>query len=585
VDVVLTFLHRWVGRDLSQVVLFFIGAVFLVAAAQFCWKQCANISWVRQRKVSGTSLAAVCIIIVSVVSVFLVGLAAPQVMVGDEVTHFYMLETQSHILPQPNFKAHIPTNWGTTEVRTYPHSFLWHYFGAILYKLSGGSFALVQLYQALFLAQFLGAAYLLASSRGGTKSKSVPAYLLVLATIPMTLMFSVTFYQDIPMAAQVVTGFYLLSKDHWLSASLFMAFAIGIKVTAILFFPAFFVCFIVWAVLRHGFLRAFVMLCCSVIIIGTSTWGLGKTINSYTGSEFYPVSKAHKLIKIVQEKIAFSLIKPSGSAHEQHPGNTVKRKRIAAEQDVAIIANHPGDLRIKQNYFVFGGIVLWLMIPLGLLSFALQRSGLFGMHYGGGKTSTWWLWCVGLSYTVLVAFFLKTAPDARFFLPGLPFLLLPVIEKIVCLPRYRWIISLIAVLAVLQGGYVLAKTYRLRQVSPDLKRAITYLEENSPVPAKIFMYPEGNYRLFPTPHEWYMNYHLRDFWRTDNDTRLVMLQKYKIGAIVIKKYLVAPVDADIMNLGVYPDYFVKAIRNDGRFRKVFANNAVLIYAVPEVEEK
>ena len=86
------------------------------------------------------------------------------------------------------------------------------------------------------------------------------------------------------------------------------------------------------------------------------------------------------------------------------------------------------------------------------------------------------------------------------------------------------------------------------------------------------MYPEGNY-------------HLREFWRADNNRRLAMLRHFQIGAIVIKKALIAPVDAHITNLGVYPDYFVKQIRKDKRFRAVFENSGVLIVELPCEEGK
>jgi hypothetical protein len=180
--------------------------------------------------------------------------------------------------------------------------------------------------------------------------------------------------------------------------------------------------------------------------------------------------------------------------------------------------------------------------------------------------------------------FLKSAPDARFFLPALPFLLLPIAEQTVCLPRPKWLISLLASLAILQGGYVLTKTYRLRQVTPELQEAISWLQKNPPVPAKVFMYPEGNYRLFPVPHEWYMNYHLREFWQADNDLRIAILRSFDVGAVVVKKHLIAPVDQKITNLGVYPDYFVRDIQQDHRFRTVFENNAIRIVQVPGVKE-
>ena len=555
-----------------------------------------------RRPVRGTTFAAPLIILVAVCSVLLTGLSAPQVMVGDEVTHYYMMETQAQVLPQPNFKAIIPTEWGSTLERTYPHSFLWHYLGAILFLLTGGSFAAIQLYQALFLAQFLGVAYLLARSRRGVETRSALPYLLILASIPMTLMFSVTFYQDMPMAAQVLTAFYLLRKNRWLLATLFMGFALGVKVTAMLFFPGFFLCLLLWTIQRCSKLKTLAIFCCSVLLISMCTWGLGNPIHVYTGTGFYPLEKLRSVVSSVQRKISLKNkttsvmqqirkpVQPVTKGKVDNEKNksitrpVIRTKTIAefkaeylSERHAAIISNHPGDLRVKVNYFVYGGFLLWLLILTSGVAIGLQNFGLSCKH--PVREKSYWLWGVGLSYTFLVAIFLKNSPDARFFLPGLPFILLPIAEKTVCLPRPKWVISLIASLAILQGGYVLGKTYNLRSVSPEIKEAIVYLKNNSPEPRGIFMYPEGNYRLFPNPPQWYLNYSLRYFWRTDNDTRIAMLLRHKVGAIVIKKYLVAPVDKEITNLGVYPDYFVKEIQGDNRFTEVFDNKNIVIYRI------
>jgi len=550
----------------------------------------------------GTSWGAPLIICIAVCAVFLVGISTPQVMVGDEVTHYYMMKTQAKLLPRPNFMAEIPTGWGATEVRRYPHSFGWHYLGAVLYRLFGGSFAVTQLYQALFLAQFLSVAYLLARSRRGVQTRSALPYLLILATVPMTLIFSVTFYQGIPMTAQVLTAFYLLRQNRWLLATLFMGFALAVKVTAILFFPAFFTCLFVWTVRRCRIDKTAVIVCVSLLIIGLCTWGLGRSINVYAGSTFYPVEKFHQILRLVQEKISFREKEPvkvnkqekilAGTAvrtvRQQAGSVTIKQQvppektpddqaKIISEQQASIIANHPGDLRIKANFFIYGGLLLWLLILAGAVAAVLQRMGLRCKH--PVRERSFWLWGTGLSYTFLAAMFLKSAPDARFFLPGLPFLLLPIAEQTVCLPRPKWFISLLASLAILQGGYVLAKTYRLRQVTPELQEAISYLRKTPPVPGRVFMYPEGNYRLFPVPHEWYMNYHLREFWRADNDLRIAILRNFDIGAVVVEKHLVAPVDQEITNLGVYPDYFVREIEQDDRFHKIFENSGLAVYAI------
>jgi hypothetical protein len=317
---------------------------------------------------------------------------------------------------------------------------------------------------------------------------------------------------------------------------------------------------------------------CSFFLIGICTWGLGAAIHKETGAAFYPVEKFHQIMKKIWPEAQAANTSPQSV----HKAASVQKKSVISERKASIIANHPGDLRITANYFIYGGLLLWLLVAAGIAAAILQ---LFGLRCRQpAHDSSGWLWGVGLSYTLLAAAFLATAPDARFFLPGLPFLLLPIAEQTVCLPRPKWLISLLAALACLQGGYVLAKTYTLRQVSPALQEAIAWLRHNPPTPPKIFMYPEGNYRLFPVPHEWYLNYHLRDFWRADNEQRLAMLHRFHIGAVVIKKRLIAPVDANITNLGVYPDYFVRDLHSDQRFRKVFENSEALIAELPEKAE-
>ncbi len=524
----------------------------------------------------GTSITAPVIIVLAVGAVLLVGMLAPQVMIGDEVTHYFMLKTQSKNLLVPNFLAEIPTGWGEIEIRRYPHSFLWHYFGAVLFYLSDGSFLIVQLYQAFFLAQLLGVAYLLAGSRGGVESRSALVYLLLVASLPMTLIFSVAFYQDVPMTAQILTAFFFLRKKRWLLASLFLCFALGLKVTAILFFPAFFLCLLFWTYARESLGKTIVVLICSLIIVTCFTFGFSRIMKEYGNATFYPVVKLEQLAK--KAKHYFGNNNPShvnNESGEQKPLG----KQVVSEQVAEIIANHPGDLRIKTNFLVYGGLLLYL--GLGCVAVVL------GWRFFGRSIATFpressvWLWGTGLFYMVLVAWLLKTSPDARFFLPGLIFCMLPIAECIVCLPRSRWIVIIITTLALMQSGYALSKTYQLRRVSPEVREAIHYLQHHIPEPHAVFMYPEGNYRLFPVSHRWYLNYYLRDFWRADNDTRIQMLHSHDVGAIVVKKYLIAPVDDEITNLGVYPDWFVQELIADKRFSNLFENKEIIIFDVPD----
>jgi len=537
------------------------------------------------RRFKGTQVAVILIILLAFMSVLVIGLLTPQAMVGDEVTHFFMLAKQSTFLSQPNFYAEIPTEYGDTEIRRYPHTFLWHYFGAIVYRLTGGAFCAVQLYQSIFLLQFLLVAYLFAKSRDGIETRSAVIYILVLASLPVCLIFSVTFYQDVPMTAQVLTAFYLLRKRRWLAGSLFMCLAIGFKETAILFLPAFFVLMMIWEFKATGWLRSVLVLTCSGLIVLGSIWGVGKALKTYGDANFYPQEKLEEVVQ--STKAAFSL-----KDRDQTKANTYKKGKLAQPEksdssqglkpvtpyEVEIIANHPGDLRLPENYLVYGGVIFWIIILAGGVSMVCSRLGMKCLFEP--IDSGWWLWFVGVSYIIITAYFIRNAPDARFFLPGLPFMLLPVVEKAVRLPRPKLLIALVAALAILQGGYVLSKTYKLRQVTPEIRDAIQYLDHNPPSPRLIFMYPEGNYRLFPVSHDWYLGYRLREFWKADNDVRIQMLHNFGIGAVVIKKHLIAEVDPEIINLGVYPTYFVRDLENDPRFEKLFENNGMIIYRVP-----
>lgn len=521
----------------------------------------------------GITLASYGIILVAFLSVLIVGIYTPQAMIGDEVTHYYMLTTQAEYLSQPNFFAKIPTGWGEIEQRRYPHSCFWHYGGALLYRLTGGSFFAVQLYQALFWLQFLVVAYLLARSLLGRQVRAVVLYMLVLATLPVCLIFSVTFYQDVPMAAQVLTAFYLLHRRRWFWATLFMGLAVAMKVTALLFIPPFLLCLAVWEYRAHRVARMIFAVCVAMAVLGAFTWGISWSLRQYAQAGFYPVEQIHKAYTKIQK--AFT---PEQTVPIAVP-SSMGKKEVVTPYEVEIIANHPGDLRIPENFIVYGGGILWLVVFVGGLSVGINKYR--RRSQDESFESPWWVAGVGVWFMILTAFLLRTAPDARFFLPGIPFLLLPFAEGFSRLPRYKTLLCVITALAILQGGQVLKKTYDLRHLSKGLGEGIVFLQATPLNPPRIFMYPEGNYRLFPYRHDWYLNYRLREFWKGDNDMRIKMLRQFGIGAVVIKKHLIADVDEAITNLGVYPTYFVRDLEKDRRFRKLFENGDMVIYRVPK----
>lgn len=530
-----------------------------------------------RRALRGFVVGVPVLIAAAALSVLWSGLRAPQAMVGDEVTHYHMLVHQAEVLPDVTFQANIPTGWGAREVRNYPHANLWHYAGAWLYRWMP-SFAVIQVYQAFFLVQLLVAAFFLIRRRPDSTTPSILLYLLLLASLPITLIFSMTFYQDVPVTAQVVTAFCLLDRRRWLWATVFMMLAMGIKETAFLFLPAFLLFLMLqrwgatWTKSSIAVRLGNVVL--PLAVAGVLLWmpmkAFDRRLEQYGG--YYPFRELKSIAERVVESLLPSATQPLTAAAT---GDTAPAaSRPIPPYEVEIIANHPGDLRQPRNWFIYGGVLIWLVMGLGLARGVICWRK--PKAWGPVLAAHWPLW-VGLSFLIPAAYLLKTAPDARFFLPAIPFILMPFVESFSRQPRQRIWMSLWVALAIVQGGFVLSKSVQLRQVTPELKEGMAYLKRNPPPHNRVFMYPEGNYRLFPVEHDWYLGYRLRDFWWGDNDFRLQLLTRYGLGAIVVKKHLVGPVDKDIKNLGVYPDSFVKEIEADSRFRKVFDNPALAIY--------
>lgn len=530
----------------------------------------------QQRSLRGFVVGVPVLIAAFGLAVLWSGLRTPQAMVGDEVTHYYMLRHQAHVLPEATFQAIIPTGWGAPHVRRYPHPHLWHYAGAYLYRAIP-AFATIQGYQTLFLIQLLVAAFFLIRRRPGASTTAILLYLLLLASLPVTLMFSMTFYQDVPLTAQVVTAFCLLDRRRWIWATVFMMLALGIKVTAFLFVPAFLGFLIVRKLeetktaSRRGV--RFRRVAFPVLIAGTMLWIPMHAYHRLLDGEYYPFLQVRSVVK----RVAQTIDRPEPPVRVAPPAATAAADPVSrpiSRYEAEIIANHPGDLRLPVNWMLYGGMLIWWVMAMGLARrLAMWRKPALTRKM---LVDQWPVW-VGLSYLLPAAYLLKTAPDARFFLPALPFILLPFVLSAARLPRQRIWMSLLTALAIAQSGFVLATAVQLRQVTPELKAGMAFLGDHPPQHNRVFMYPEGNYRLFPVEHDWYLGYRLRDFWRADNDQRLQLLARRRIGAIVIKKHLVRPVDENITNLGVYPDYFVEQIEADARFRKIFDNTAVTIY--------
>jgi len=536
------------------------------------------------RKGKAVRWASIIVIGITVLALLGIGIATPLPMIGDEVTHYYMLQSQIERLPSPNIISEIPLANGSLEIRKYPHVFMWHYLGAIIAAILPSGVRTVQCYHTMYVIQLLVFGYLTLRLRNEDGSIAPLVYLLFIISIPMFLIFSVTFYQDIPLAAQIVTAVYFLQRRKIKLAALFLSFSLTLKVTAILFLPTFIFIVLFWDVKRKNTGRLILNAgTITVLVLSTMlciTWSLKK----FGDAPYYPFQKAKEIAQKLNpiEKRVDGYNRPGPVSDSRMMGED-----LVSKYEAEIIANHPGDLRSPENFFIYGGGLFWLIILLTvcypLICMILHSPVPLDREGWAPRFTSWWIWALGGSFILLSYIFLRTAPDARFFLPGVILILIPMAELIARLPHKKKWLPILIVIASIQTGMVLKKVYNLRKVSPEITEAIDFLRHDDRA-TRLFMYPEGNYRLFPKSHEWYLNYKLREFWRGKSDFRIKMLNEHGVNTIVIKKHLIASVSDAITNLGVYPDYFVKDLKMDDRFKKIFENDGVIIYRVPEIGE-
>lgn len=544
----------------------------------------------------------------AVLAPLVVGVLTPEPMIGDEVTHFYMLTTQAEKLPAGNVEAEIPLAYGGFHKRNYPHVFLWHYLGAIVWKAAGEAFAAVQFYHILYWLQFLVAAWFLARAEAPARRDAATVFLMAVASIPMNLLFAVAFYQDVPASAQVLSAFAALRGGHWLLSVAFMALAISLKISAMSMIPVY-LCVLAWFAVPAGWKVALLRPTVAGLLLAAACVPSAMALQSI-GWAYYPAMQLEFLVR----RAGFDWRPGTGRVDTQQEtkvenGEQKKeRRRFRAPVNLAKAeeAYHPGDLRRPVNVLIYGGPIALGLTAAGLLlavESCIRRrrrnspcAPTPGQETGGtpptgppggrgAPESGTWALIAGLAAALITLIQVRAAPDIRFLMPAMPLMLLPGALRLGELSgRFRWAIPVFAACAFMQGGVVLAKAYELRHIPSGITEAIAYLKANPPNPPRIFMYPEGHYRFFPVVHDWYLGNRLQEFWSSDNDGRLAILRERKIGAMAVKTARIGKLDKQAGNLGIYPDTFLRDINGDRRFRKVLQNSDVILYRVAEAGE-
>lgn len=517
-------------------------------------------------------------------SVLITGLATSTPMVGDEVTHYYLLKKQAADLTTPNFTSLIPTAYGHEDIRILPHVIGWHYLGALVYKVIP-SYVSVQIFHFLFFFQLLVASYFLVKDILPS-SRSVFFYIILIVSCPMVTLFSITFYQGLPMTAQLVTAFCLLVRKRPVQSSLFMALGLLMKENAILFLPwyIFGVLYVVWKSKNTKVRKVASLLTTATVVLATIVV-LELTLFHHTEHHYNPVGNVIQRVTAMQnaKKIATSTAPRTSAASD------TAKTATTPHRTPHITFNHPGDVRRSINWLIYPGALFWVMLLFAAF-FVIKKRG-----QCNSSRTVWMLSLVGILYSLCANYLLgKERRDFRYFIPAIPFIFIPIVYFAAPILNFKWVARILIILCVLQVGAALAKTYSLRHISPQQQEVITFLKNNKIPGNYIFMYPEGNYRLFPYQHIWYlsldvkaMHQHrngilhnmptLSEFWQSPPENILQALEKRGIGALVIKKHLIRDLPLDTTNMGIYPLEFTSNLDNYPFLTKKFSNSYADIY--------
>ena len=127
INFLVDFAHRWLG-SLPKLILTFLAALLCVLILATLWEFRTRLS---KREVlhqlRGTRVGAPLVIIAAFIAVVAVGFSTPQAMIGDEVTHYYMLVKQAQDISSLNFHGLQPQR---TDLPAYLASL--HYGGGKL---------------------------------------------------------------------------------------------------------------------------------------------------------------------------------------------------------------------------------------------------------------------------------------------------------------------------------------------------------------------------------------------------------------------------------------------------------------------
>ena len=412
---------------------------------------------------------------------------------------------------------------------------LWHILLALVWRIGGGmSFPLAQFYHVLYFALLVMFTYMLAKRLYGEEEGFYSA--VIVSSVPMVVVFSVLFYQDVPIAMLGVLCVLLVVNKRFPLAGLVAGVSYFIKPTISFFIPA----------------LLFLVL-------------------------YYSEGDQRVKIKSVILFLMPAAVLIGAGAFREYGSVSIITSFISGK-----IAEHGKDTGLSRYYNSWLGNPVDILKYFGIIVLACPAAYMIRKKYEK-KDIVIWLPVVSYFVLSIFAFTCISRPslDVRYLLPITPFLAVISARALTGFLRRKWIRIMCVGICLLQFAGAFFYVVSKRQVPSAVEEGFVFIRKNTP-PSAIIIYPECVF-LEETDRGFIWSYGLKEqlaqlFWGEDRKEVIDFLVSKDIRYLAVKKTRVYD-DSEKHHLGGYPASFVNRMHEMPFFELVFDNNEISVWRI------